>query len=417
MGFVSLTTNQLTNLASFAGDLAPLIKSLVGLASVVATLFIIVGGIHYITSSGDPTKLLKAKRIIRGAITGLVVVLAAGLLISFLNNAYQTTPPVSLNELPPLADVSDDSGRGGIAELLIKAIVGLISHIIETAAQPFIASLEYFTRSTPLMAGNQSVFSLWLVTVGIANSLLVLVVILLGFRMMSASSLGFEEATLGQLLPKLGAVFLLMNMSIFIIDILIGISNLMVSALNQIQPATSLWQSLGSLADTATVAGIASLIIMLVFLVLVVVLLVYYVMRLVGLYLGAVLSPIVALLQLLPGFRDFGMTATRLYLVNIFVLFVHGLIILLASSLFSSLLDSGQSAQNSVMAMVLAIATLISLLKTQSLMQQMSYVSVGPKAIRKLGNQFINGISATTNKVKSLKPKPAVAASSFRRLP
>ena len=414
LGLVSLNTNQLTSLADLAQDLAPLIKSLVGLSSVVASLFIVIGGYYYITSSGDPTKLLKAKKIIRGALSGLVVVLAAGLIVSFLSSAYQTTPAVSLDQLPAVADVSEQSGRGGVAELLIKAIVGLISHIIETAAQPFISSLEYFTRQTPLMADNQAVFNLWLVTVGIANSLLVLVVVILGFRMMSASAFGFEQASLGQLLPKLAAVFLTINMSIFAIDLVIGISNSMLAAINQVQPATSLWQSLGALADTASVAGIASLLIMLVFLVLVVVLLVYYLMRLVGLYLGAVLSPIVALLQLLPTFRDFAATATRLYLVNIFVLFVHGLILLLASSLFGSLLDTSSDSQSSVMAMLLAIAVLISLLKTQGLMQQLSYVSLGPKAIRKLSRQFINGLAATSKGVRTAKTK--APAASFRRI-
>ena len=399
MRFVSSTINQLTNLASFSSDLAPIIASLVGLATVVATVFIIIGGLQYITSSGNPDKLVRAKKVIRGAIIGLVIVLAAGTLVGFLHQAYQEPTGSDFVQLAPLTEISDESGRGGIAELLIKALVGLFSHIIETAAIPFIAALEYFTRATPLMADNPAVFKLWLVVAGIANSLLVLVIILIGFQMMSASSLGLEEVSLRQLLPKLAAVFLLINTSIFAIDGLITISNLMIKALYGLSPSNALWHSLSQLMETASAAGIVALLIMLVFMILTVILLVYYVMRLVGLYLGAVLSPLVVLLQLVPGFRDFTATAARVYFVNVFVLFVHGVIMLLAGSLFIGLRDQGSAAVESVMAMILGVATLISLLKTQGLMQQMTYVSVGPKALRKLGHQFINGVSALSSKL------------------
>ena len=58
-----------------------------------------------------------------------------------------------------------------------------------------------------------------------------------------------------------------------------------------------------------------------------------------------------------------------------------------------------------IMATVVGVATLVALLKTQGVMMQLSYVSIGPKAIRKLGSQFVNSVSYATSKMKSGTPK------------
>ncbi len=57
---------------------------LIVIASLSAVLMIIWGGYIYITSSGEPAKTTSAKEIIIGAITGLVLLLSASLLISTL---------------------------------------------------------------------------------------------------------------------------------------------------------------------------------------------------------------------------------------------------------------------------------------------------------------------------------------------
>lgn len=130
-----------------------------------------------------------------------------------------------------------------------------------------------------------------------------------------------------------------------------------------------------------------------------VVLLVYYVMRLVTLYLGAVLSPLVSLLWLVPGYRDFAETAAKTYLTTIFVLFVHVVILQLAASLLSGMATGG-NITDVLMAMVTGIATILLVLKAQTTMMQYSYVSMGTRNMRKLGGQFINGISYMTGKGK-----------------
>ncbi len=382
--------------------LGPIMASLIGLAGLVSAFFLITAGIEYMSSSGKPDKLEHAKKVMINALVGLVLVIAAGTLTAILSSAYGESGGSGLGQLPSLAPVEAEDEGGGITEVLLRAIIGLFKHIIETAGAPFIAALGFFTEATPLAGDNPSVFRLWLVVLGIANALFVLVVALLGFQMMSAATLGFEELEFKKLIPKLAAVFLLMNSSLFLIDLIIGLSNVMITAVVNAFSALTVWEALSSVVDEAGGQGLVALMIMVVFLVLAVILLVYYVMRIVTIYVGAILSPLVSLLSLVPGFRDFTMTAMKAYLMTVFVLFVHVIILTLASSLFDGL-GRDDGLYDPVMAMIIGVASLVALLKTQGVMMQISYVSVGPKALRKLGSQFMNGVHYTSGKARSLK--------------
>jgi len=141
---------------------------------------------------------------------------------------------------------------------------------------------------------------------------------------------------------------------------------------------------------------------MIVFLILAVILLVYYVGRLVTLYIGAVLSPLVFMMLLIPGFKDFAVNAIKTYISTIFVLFVHVVILILAASIFAGLISSDTHSADPIMALIVGLATIIALLKTQGLMMQFSYASIGPKTARKLGSQFVNSVSLITSKTRSV---------------
>lgn len=420
LSFVTTSQTWVANFAAINSDvqsyLRPLMFSLIGLAGVVSAFFLVTAGIAYTTSSGNPEKLEHAKRVLRNAIIGLVLVIGAGTLTAILTTAYNEAGGSTITNIPALTPVDTVDGGGGITEILINAIIGLFKHIIETAATPFIAALDYFTHSTPLMGDNPAVFNLWLTVVGIANALFVLVVALLGFHVMSAASLGLDEIEFKHLLPKLGVTFLLMNMSLFAIDTVIALSNVMVGAIESAYSSISVWDALSSVAGEAGSQGLVALLIMVVFMVLSAILLVYYVMRIVTLYVGAILAPIVILLQMLPGFKDFAATAIKTYTTNTFVLFVHAIILTLSATLFAGIQNEvAEQPFDPVMAMVIGVATLMTLLKTQGVMMQMSYVSTGPKALRKLGGQFMNGVSYTSGKYKSSRPKAVALTTSSTR--
>lgn len=53
------------------------IKVVAGLAGLVATFFFVLGGFTYITSSGNPEKLEKAKDTLKWSAIGLAIVIAA----------------------------------------------------------------------------------------------------------------------------------------------------------------------------------------------------------------------------------------------------------------------------------------------------------------------------------------------------
>jgi hypothetical protein len=54
-----------------------IVKVLVGIAGAVAVVFMVIGGFHYITSSGNPEKLDQAKKTLLYSGVGLVIVIAA----------------------------------------------------------------------------------------------------------------------------------------------------------------------------------------------------------------------------------------------------------------------------------------------------------------------------------------------------
>jgi hypothetical protein len=392
----------------------PTIQVLSGLASIAFVFFVVNGGYLYMTSSGKPDRMEHAKDVLKKAALGLIVVLAALTITSILSHAYGSPHEVGNATLPNLQSIEPNQASNGLIDMIIKAVTGFLVNIISSAGEPFLKALDFFTKATPSMAENQSVFNFWLAIVGIADVLFALVVALLGFHVMSASTFGFDEVEFKHLLPRLALVFLLMNTSIFLIDGIIELSNVLVSAVGKISGASSVWETLIEIVKKTSGQGLAALLMMLAFVILSVILVVYYIMRLVTLYIGAVLSPLVSLLWLVPGFRDFAETAFKTYLTTIFVLFVHVVILQLAASLFTGMATASGSDQlpNALMAMVVGIATILVLLKVQGTMMQFSYVSMGARNMRKLGGQFINGVSYMAGKGKAGAVKAAATTKS-----
>lgn len=418
--FSSILTASMTLFADTSGAVSamrdyvwPTMKVLASLASIASVFFIVNAGYLYMTSSGNPEKLEHAKHILKNAILGLVIVLAAITLTSILTNAYGSPQTVSNATLPSLEAIPPEEVNNGLVDILIKAVTGFLNNIIQAVASPFLGALDYFTKSTPLMGENQSVFNFWLAMVGIADVLLILVVALIGFHIMSASAFGFDEIEFKHLLPRIGLIFLLMNTSIFFIDGIIAVSNALITAVGKVSGASTVWSTLTEVVKQAGGQGLAALLMMMVFLIFSVVLLIYYVARLVVLFIGAVLSPIVAMVWLIPGFRDFAETAFKTYIVTIFVLFVHVVILQLSASLFTGMAQSsGNDFPDTLMAMVVGLATILVLLRTQGVMMQFSYVSMGARNMRKLGGQFMNGVSYLTNKGRSGVMKVSTASKS-----
>lgn len=395
---------------------SPTIKVLASLASIASVFFIVHAGYLYMTSSGKPEQLDQAKRIMKNAVLGLVIVIAAVTITSILSSAYGTPHNTGGSTLPTLQGIPPNEPNNALEELFQKTIIGFLNNVVQSIGAPFLGALDFFTKSTPLMAQNPSVFNFWLAMVGIADVLFVIIIALLGFHVMSASTFGFDEVELKHLLPRIALIFLLMNTSIFFIDGIIALSNALVTAVGKISGASTVWSTLTEVLKQAAVQSIAALLMMMAFLIFTIFLLVFYVARMVTLFIGAVLSPIVALVWLIPGFRDFAETALKTYIVTIFTLFVHVVILQLASSLLTGIsATSGNNLPDTFMAMIVGLATILTMLKAQSVMMQFSYVSMGARNMRKLGGQFINGISHLTHPKSKGEDKKSSTSSGSQR--
>lgn len=386
--------------------ISPLFSTMITIAAVLCILFVVFGGFYYMTSAGNPEKLERAKKTLRNAFIGFVVVLGAGALVAIMQNAYTSKPvnPVQITAQQPKVDESV-----GIGDVVNEAIKGFVKGVVDSIGKPIVDALKQFTIATPLMAQNGAVFNLWVVIVAIADVLFLLVIGLIGFRIMSSSVIGLEDVDIRSLIPQIILVFIIANLSIFAIDAIITVSNAMIQALLIGMSNDIIWTALGGLIVSAATVNIGVLLFIVIAIILAVMLLIYYLKRLIILYIGAALSPLIVLLWLLPSFRDFAISSAKMYITTIFTLFVQVVVLMLAVSLFSGLI---QGEGNPFMTALLAIATLSVLLSTNRTMNQLTMMSAGSQGMRKLGNTFVRGVSHVASSVKqSGAAKPAVSVS------
>jgi len=66
--------------------IARIIRAFIGLLGIIAVLIILYGGYVYMTSAGNPEKIEQAKKILRNAIIGLLIILSSFAIVSFILN-------------------------------------------------------------------------------------------------------------------------------------------------------------------------------------------------------------------------------------------------------------------------------------------------------------------------------------------
>ena len=379
---------------------------MITVAAVLCVLVIIFGGYYYMSSAGNPEKLERAKKTLRNAFVGFVVILGAGTLVAVMQNAYSSRPvaPTQITAQQPKVEASV-----GIGDVVNEAIKGFVKGVVDSIGKPIVDALKQFTTATPLMAQNGAVFNLWIIVVAITDVLFLLVIGLIGFRIMGASVLGFEDVDIRSLIPQIILVFITANLSIFAIDAIITVSNAMIQALLVGMSNDIIWTAFGGLIATAAAVNIGVLLFIAIAIILAVMLLIYYLKRLIVLYIGATLSPLIVLLWLLPSFKDFAVSSAKMYITTIFVLFVQVVVLMLAVSLFSGLV---QGEGNPFMTSLLAIATLSVLLSTNRTMNQLTMMSAGGQGVRRLSNTFVRGVSHVASSIKGADTtKPVVSVS------
>ena len=66
-----------------------IINAIIGFVAIIAVIVIIIGGINYTMSQGDPQKTKKAKDTILYGVIGLIISLLAFAIVNFVLNALQ----------------------------------------------------------------------------------------------------------------------------------------------------------------------------------------------------------------------------------------------------------------------------------------------------------------------------------------
>ncbi len=83
----NFTTGSLTG--TILGIIGVVVKDLLFLAGFAAVVLIIVGGIKYMLSAGDPAGINKATKTITGAVTGLIIAILAYAIVTFILKAVK----------------------------------------------------------------------------------------------------------------------------------------------------------------------------------------------------------------------------------------------------------------------------------------------------------------------------------------
>lgn len=381
-----------TEVTSFTSDTLSIITII---SAAAAVFFLIRGGYIYITSTGKPDALEEAKKTIRNALIGLILVLSASSIVSLLQGALIGDVGNGTVANLPVAQIESVAPSEGLTQVLIDAVNGFIQNVVESSTKPIVDGIMTFLGSTPSLLENSSIVKFWLIMLGITDSLFVLVVALLGLQFMSASTFGFEEIEFKHLLPRIGVAFLGANVSLFLADYAIKTSNALVSGvLSATGGLNHAW-----ISNAVTISSITNgtapfiiLIFLLIFLIVSIVLLLMYISRLIVISLGAVLSPFIFLLWTLPKTADFAEMAVKGYFVSVFMIFVHVVTIQLAGTF----LALPEQTNNSLISVAVAIGLLLTLLKIPSFMMQLILFSRSVGAVRHVGSQITNVLSTDT---------------------
>jgi hypothetical protein len=387
---IAMSANDVTNFSSQA------IQFLVGIAVVVSTLFVVRAGYMYISSTGNPEAVERAKKALKNSLLGLVIVLTAAVISSFLISSFHNSSPSSLTTQIPISDISTNKPQDGIAQAIINAVTGFLREIVSSATKPLVDGVISFLSTTPLVSQNTVIFYFWLATMGIADSLFVIFIALLGFHVMSAETFGFEELPLRNLLPRIGVAFLGANTSIFLIDSFIQSANAMVGTLISLTGGLDKAWVFNTVTLSAITTGqdrLITLVFWAIFEILIVLLLLFYISRIIIIAVGTALAPFVFLLWSIPKLAPISEILAKTFLMTIYIVFVHVVIIQLASAVLA---NPSQASSNSILSVLIGIGLLITLLKTPPLLLQVVFFSSSATVFRSVGSQIVNVMSSSS---------------------
>ena len=82
--FATLTPFSGTSSGSLIGSITNIVNAMLTLAAVIAAIFVIIGGVRYITAQGDEDAVAAAKNTVIYAIIGVVVIALSAVIVNFI---------------------------------------------------------------------------------------------------------------------------------------------------------------------------------------------------------------------------------------------------------------------------------------------------------------------------------------------
>lgn len=391
-----LSVPQMVQAQTASAEVLDYTRSTLQIITMIATaavvFFLIKGGYEYMTSAGNPRSLESGKKTIRAALLGLVLVLSAQVVLSVYQTALTAPTDTGNSVVVDIPNIESATPSEGLTQVLIDAVSAFIQNIVESATAPIVDGITRYLTTTPSVLENQVVRQFWLVSVGIVNTLFVLIIALVGLQVMSASSLGFEEVELKQMLPRIGVAFLCANVSLFLADYVVLTANTLVTAVLEATGGLNQAWITNAINPVSIISGttpLITLIFLSLFLIVAIVLLLMYISRLIMISLGAVLAPFIFLFWAIPKYADMASMAVKTYVVTVFMVFIHVVIVQLAAGF----LTLPEHSENSIISIAVACGLFFTLIKTPSLMMQMVTYTSRSGTLKKLGSQIINVMS------------------------
>ena len=157
--------------ASVSSDITQFTGNTLGMITLIATAsavyFLVKGGYQYMTSTGKPDNLENARKTIRNAIVGLVLVLGASLIISLLSNSFTQTVSSTTTGAVNISPIETVKPSDGLTQVLIDAVSGFMQNIVQSATKPIVDGIIGYLTSTPTLLDNSVILNFWTIMLGI----------------------------------------------------------------------------------------------------------------------------------------------------------------------------------------------------------------------------------------------------------
>jgi len=121
---------------------------LIWISGIIALIALVVGGVLYLTSAGDPEKLGKARKQILAAFFGIIILLSSYLILRTIN------PELVSFEMPELEEIVFHPLDAPAPETKVPTLLGKVEEIAEQIKETVIPGIEFSSQKIKELTDN-----------------------------------------------------------------------------------------------------------------------------------------------------------------------------------------------------------------------------------------------------------------------